>query len=38
MTDKTKEVDYDKWEFTNQWRPSTRKSNHARHIRVWRLK
>lgn len=26
------------WEFSGEWRPSSRKSNHARHIRVWRLK
>jgi hypothetical protein len=26
------------WEFTGCWTPSTRVSNHARMVRVWRLK
>jgi|GEM_PF-1558144 len=26
------------WEFTGKWRPSERITNHARYIRVWRLK
>ena len=26
------------WEFTGEWRKSTRTSNHSRMIRVWRLK
>jgi hypothetical protein len=26
------------WEFTGCWTPSTRVSNHARMLRVWRLK
>ena len=26
------------WEFTGQWKPSNRPSNHARYIRVWRLR
>jgi hypothetical protein len=26
------------WEFTGVWTPSRRKTNNARHIRVWRLK
>lgn len=26
------------WQFTGQWRTSTRVSNHARQNRVWRLK
>src|SRR5262245_51976725 len=28
----------DEWEFTGNWRPSPRTSNHARMNRVWRLK
>jgi hypothetical protein len=28
----------DHWEFTGRWRESQRVSNHARSIRVWRLK
>lgn len=26
------------WEFTGEWRKSTRTTNHGRYIRVWRLK
>lgn len=26
------------WEFSGHWLPSKRKSNHARPVRVWRLK
>lgn len=29
---------HEAWEFTGEWRPSCRKSNHARHVRRWRLK
>jgi len=29
---------YDAWEFTGEWIPSSRKSNHARPVRRWRLK
>lgn len=25
------------WEFTGQWKPSRRASNHGRHVRVWKL-
>jgi hypothetical protein len=28
----------DAWEFSGHWLPSKRKSNHARPVRVWRLK
>ena len=28
----------DEWEFTGVWSPSQRPSNHARPVRVWRLK
>lgn len=27
-----------KWEFTGEWRRSSRSSNHCRMVRVWRLK
>lgn len=29
---------HEAWEFTNRWQPSSRKSSHARHVRVWMLK